>query len=408
MSASRTILHLDLDAFYASVEQLDDPSLSGRPVIVGGPSRRGVVCAASYEARRFGVRSAMPTARARRLCPDGVFLPPRFDRYTAVSERVFGIYRRYTPLVEPLSLDEAFLDVTASRALHGAGADIARAIKRSVRAECGLAVSAGIAEVKLAAKIATDLGKPDGLVEVPPGGVAAFLDPLPVGRLWGVGPVTEEALRKLGVATIGDLARTPEAALGSVVGASHAHGLRALALGDDPRDVVPDEAAKSIGSEETFGEDLVGKEALSRALLDHAARVGRRLRAAALAGHVVTLKVKYADFTLVTRRVTLAHATDDDRAIYEAARGQLDRVDADRPVRLTGLSVSGFSGEAERSQLDLFAAPATAPEGASKRRALNAALDRLADRFGERAVTRADLAVPRPDRDDDDDGGGRR
>ena len=174
----RTILHLDLDAFFASVEQLDDPSLRGRPVIVGGTGRRGVVCAASYEARRFGVRSALPTARARRLCPDGVFLPPRFDRYSALSGQVFDIYRRYTPLVEPLSLDEAFLDVTASRALHGDGPRIAREVKGAVRAECGLAVSAGVAEVKMAAKIATDLGKPDGLVVVPAGGVAAFLAPL--------------------------------------------------------------------------------------------------------------------------------------------------------------------------------------------------------------------------------------
>src|SRR5512132_3115895 len=239
MPGPRTILHLDLDAFYASVEQLDDPSLRGRPVIVGGPSRRGVVCAASYEARRFGVRSAMPTARARRLCPDGVFLPPRFERYGELSDRVFGIYRRYTPLVEPLSLDEAFLDVTASRALHGPGRDIACAVKAAVRGECGLAVSAGVAEVKMAAKIATDLGKPDGLVVVPAGGVAAFLAPLPVGRLWGVGGVTEA------------VAATPEAALAAAVGGSHARALRALAAGDDPREVVPDEAARSVGAEDT-------------------------------------------------------------------------------------------------------------------------------------------------------------
>src|SRR5512139_666447 len=190
MPGPRTILHLDLDAYYASVEQLDDPALRGRPVIVGGPSRRGVVCAASYEARRFGFRSAMPTARARRLCPDGVFLPPRFDRYAALSERIFDVYRRYTPLVEPLSLDEAFLDVTASRALHGTGRDIAVAIRGAVRGETGLTISAGIAEVKFAAKIASDLGKPDGLVEVPVGGVRDFLAPLPLGRLWGVGAVT--------------------------------------------------------------------------------------------------------------------------------------------------------------------------------------------------------------------------
>jgi DNA polymerase-4 len=389
----RTILHLDLDAFYASVEQLDDPTLRGRPVVVGGPSRRGVVCAASYEARRFGVRSAMPTARARKLCPDGVFLAPRFERYGELSERVFGIYRRYTPLVEPLSLDEAFLDVTASRALHGGGRDIATAIKRSVRDECGLAVSAGVAEVKLAAKIATDLGKPDGLVEVPQGGVAEFLAPLPVSRLWGVGPVTEEALRKLGVTRIGELARLPEAALAGALGVSHARGLRALARGDDAREVVPDEAAKSIGAEETFGEDVRDRASLARAVLAQAVRVGRRLREAGLAGHVVTLKVKYADFTLVTRRVTLPHATDDDRVIYEAAAAQLDRLEPERAIRLTGVSVSGFAGGDERAQFDLFRADvAPRPAEVAKRRALNDAVDRLAERFGERAVRPASLA----------------
>jgi DNA polymerase IV len=399
MAGPRTILHLDLDAFYASVEQLDDASLRGRPVIVGGPSRRGVVCAASYEARRFGVRSAMPTARARKLCPDGVFLPPRFERYGELSERVFGIYRRYTPLVEPLSLDEAFLDVSASRALHGSGRDIAAAVKRAVRAECGLSVSAGIAEVKLAAKIATDLGKPDGLVEVPHGGVAAFLAPLPASRLWGVGHVTEEALRRIGIATIGDIARTPDAALAAVVGATHARDLRALARGEDPREVVPDEAAKSIGAEDTFGEDLAEAAALERELLAQAARVGRRLRGAGVAGRVVTLKVKYSDFTLVTRRATLDRPTDDDRAIFEAARALLARVDLARPVRLTGISVSAFAAEAERAQLDMFApAPTAETRDDEKRRALNAALDRLADRFGESTVVPADLAGAPPRR----------
>jgi DNA polymerase-4 len=400
VAGSRTILHLDLDAFYASVEQLDDPALRGRPVIVGGPSRRGVVCAASYEARRSGVRSAMPTARARRLCPDGVFLPPRFERYGELSDRVFGIYRRYTPLVEPLSLDEAFLDVTASRALHGPGRDIARVVKAAVRAECGLAVSAGVAEVKLAAKIATDLGKPDGLVEVPEGGVAAFLAPLPAARLWGVGRVTEEALRRIGVATIGDLARTPDVALAAAVGANHARDLKALARGEDPREVVPDEAARSIGAEDTFGEDLDGAPALERELLSQAARVGRRLRAAGVAGRVVTLKVKYADFSLVTRRTTLDRPTDDGHAIAAAARGLLARVDLRRSVRLTGISVSAFGGEEDRGQLGLFGAAPPAADGPEdgRRRALNAALDRLADRFGERAVVPADLADAPPRR----------
>ena len=386
----RTILHLDLDAFYASVEQLDDPALRGRPVIVGGPSRRGVVCAASYEARRFGVRSAMPTAQARRLCPEGVFLPPRFDRYTAVSEQVFSIYRRYTPLVEPLSLDEAFLDVTESRLLHGDGRAIAGAVKRAVRAESGLTVSAGVAEVKMAAKIATDLGKPDGLVVVPPGETAAFLAPLPVGRLWGVGKVTEASLRKLGVATIGELARFPETVLLERFGSHGAH-MKALALGDDPRPVEPDEAAKSIGAEDTFEEDLRGADALLPRLLEQSGRVARRLRAAGLRGRTVTLKLKYADFTAVTRRCTLPAPTDDATDVYAAVRADLARADLSQPVRLTGVAVSGFAGSPEEAQLDLFAAGVPA-EG--RRAALNAALDDLADRFGDGAVRPATLARP--------------
>jgi DNA polymerase-4 len=389
----RTVLHLDLDAFYASVEQLDDPSLRGRPVIVGGTGRRGVVCAASYEARRFGVRSAIPTARARRLCPEGVFVSPRFERYGQLSHAVFDIYRRFTPLVEPLSLDEAFLDVTESRALHGDGRAIALAVKAAVRGECGLSVSAGVAEVKLAAKIASDLGKPDGLVVVPEGGVRAFLAPLPVGRLWGVGEVTEGALRKIGVATIGDLAVLPEAALAAAVGASAARHLKALAAGDDPRPVVPDEAARSVGAEDTFAEDLSGREALEREILAQAGRVGRRLRAAGLRGRTVTLKVKYSDFTLVTRRTTLPGATDDDRAIYDAARAQLARVDLARAVRLTGVSVSGFGDAEGTAQLDLFA-PGAAPPPDARRRALNQALDDIAERYGDGAVTRADEADP--------------
>jgi DNA polymerase-4 len=397
--AARTILHLDLDAFYASVEQLDDPGLRGRPVIVGGPSNRGVVCAASYEARRFGVRSAMPTSQARRLCPDGVFLHPRFGRYGELSDQVFGVYRRYTPLVEPLSLDEAFLDVTASLALHGDGPSIAARIRREVRAETGLAVSAGVAEVKLAAKIATDLGKPDGLVVVSPGGVAAFLAPLPVARLWGVGGVTEAALRAIGVATIGDLVRWPASAVGAALGAERAEGLRALARGEDDREVVPDEAARSVGGEETFETDLVGEAALARALLLQASRVGRRLRAASLRGRIVTLKVKYADFTQVTRRVTLPDPTDDDRLIYRTARDLLARIEAGRPVRLAGVTVSGFEeGEAPPArQLDLFGIPAGSGPGAApaddpRRQRLHAALDRLADKYGERTVAPADLS----------------
>ncbi len=392
----RAVLHLDLDAFYASVEQLDDPSLRGRPVIVGGTSRRGVVCAASYEARRFGVRSAMPTAEAHRLCAEGVFLPPRFDRYGEISRAVFGIYRRFTPLVEPLSLDEAFLDVTASRALHGEGSAIAAAVRRLVRGETGLTVSAGVADCKMAAKVASDIGKPDGLVVVPEGGTAAFLAPLPVSRLWGVGKVTEAALRKLGVGTIGDLAAFPEAVLVARFGAQGSH-MKALARGDDPRPVVPDEEAKSIGAEDTFEHDLRGAEALYPHLLEQSERVARRLRDAGKRGRTVTLKLKYSDFTQVTRRTTLAAATDDASAVYHAVRADLGRADLDLPVRLTGVSVSGF--DEGPAQLALFAAgPGEAAAPADGRReALNAALDALAARFGEGAVKPATLAEERPE-----------
>jgi DNA polymerase IV len=380
VGAARAILHLDLDAFYASVEQLDDPSLKGRPVIVAGPSQRGVVCAASYEARRFWVRSAMPTPRARKLCPEGVVLAPRFGRYHELSERVFDIYRRYTPLVEPLSLDEAFLDVTASSALHGGGGAIAAAIKGAVRAEVGLTVSAGVADVKLAAKIASDMGKPDGLVEVPAGGTRAFLAPLPVSRLWGVGKVTEAALARAGVHRIGQLADAPELVLVGALGHGHARDLRALARGEDPREVIADEEAKSVGAEETFETDLRGPDALVPHLLDQAERVARRLREAGKRARTVTLKVKYADFTLATRRCTLPVATDDGKVLFEAARDQLERADLARPVRLTGISASGLDTGPE--QLGLFDARARP----LRRAALNAAVDALHQRFGAGAV----------------------
>ncbi len=389
---ARCLIHLDLDAFYASVEQLDDPSLRGRPVIVGGTGRRGVVAAASYEARRFGVHSAMPTARARRLCPDGVFMPPRFERYEELSRRVFEIYRRYTPLVEPLSLDEAFLDVTASQTLHGSGRDIALAVKQAVRAETGLTVSAGVAEVKMVAKIASDLDKPDGLTVVEEGTVTAFLAPLPVRRVWGVGPVTEAALRRLGIATIGELARFPEAVLVEKLGTQGSH-LRALANGDDPRPVVPDEAARSIGAEDTFEEDLRGLEALWPRLLDQIERVARRLRSAGARGRTVALKLKYADFSLVTRRCTLPEPTDDAAAIAEAIRRDLARADLTRPVRLTGVSVSGLEGEGTGAsgQIGLFE-PRPDRRGEGRCDRLNAAIDAIADRHGERAVRPATLA----------------
>jgi DNA polymerase-4 len=374
-----------MDAFYASVEQRDDPGLRGRPLIVGGRSRRGVVLAASYEVRPFGVRSAMPMAEALRLAPKAIVVPPRMDRYEEVSGEVFAIFRRFSPLVEPLSLDEAFVDVTASRALFGDGEAIARAIKHAIREELGLTASAGVAPSKFAAKVASDLRKPDGLVVVPPGGVAEFLAPLPVERMWGVGPKTAPRMRALGYTTLGDLARAGESALERELGAWGTR-IACLARGEDDRDVDPDAAARSIGAEQTYEEDLVGAEAIARTLLEHASRVARRLVREGLSARTVTVKVKYSDFSICTRRTTLREPVQDTDAIHGAAVELLARVPMEaRRVRLTGVSVGGLSrGEP---------APTLFPDPRSdKRRALERVAVTIAERFGdERAITRAAL-----------------
>ena len=339
----RTILHLDMDAFYASVEIRDDPSLAGKPVIVGGSSRRGVVCAASYEARKFGVCSAMPTSRAHRLCPQAIFLPPRMDRYAEVSDRVFEVFHRYTPLVEGLSIDEAFLDVGASASLFGSGEVIARRIKGDVKDELRLNVSAGVAESKFVAKIASDLHKPNALVVVPPGTSRAFLAALPIERMWGVGAKTAPKLRALGFATLGDLADAEVDRLERVLG-SWGASVRALARGDDTRPVVPDREAKSIGAEETHEQDLTTREEISRALLAHAQRIAQRMTRAGVAARTVTVKLKLADFTLLTRQTTLDEAAADTLAIHVAACDLLSKfpLKPGAPVRLTGLSLSGL------------------------------------------------------------------
>jgi DNA polymerase IV len=381
----KTILHVDMDAFYASVEQRDDPQLRGRPVIVGGPSRRGVVLAASYEVRPFGVRSAMPMAEALRRAPRAIVVTPRRDAYERASAGAFAIFRRYTPLVEPLSLDEAFLDVTGSRALFGDGEVIARSIKRDVRAELELTASAGVAPCKFAAKVASDLHKPDGLVVVPTDAVAAFLAPLPVERMWGVGPKTAPRMRALGYATIGDLARASEVALERALG-SWGLEVSRLARGQDDRDVEPDGMARSVGAEVTYEHDLVGAEAIAPTLLEHATRVARRLVREGLSARTIAIKIKYSDFTLRTRRVTLPVAVQDTDAIHRAALELLARVPlGGRRVRLTGVSVSGLAGGApERT---LF------PDvRAQKSQRVEEVAVRIAERFGdERAVTRATL-----------------
>ncbi len=385
----KTILHVDMDAFYASVEQRDDPALRGKPVIVGGRSRRGVVLAASYEVRPFGVRSAMPMAEALRRAPDAIVVPPRREAYAQASEAVFAVFHRYTPLVEPLSLDEAFLDVTGSQSLFGDGETIARTIKDAVKSELSLTASAGVAPSKFVAKIASDLRKPDGLVVVRHEEVAAFLRPLPIERMWGVGPKTAPRMRELGIRTLADLADASDEKLERVLGSWGLYAGR-LARGEDERDVIPDGTARSIGAEETYEEDLVGAEAIGATLLEHASRVARRLLRAGLRARTVVVKIKYADFSLRSRSVTLPAAVQDTDAIHRAALECLARVPLQqRRVRLTGVSVSGV--EAGPPEPTLFKDAA-----AERRRALEEVTTRIADRFNdEGAVTRASL-VRRP------------
>lgn len=380
----RAILHVDLDAFFAAVEQRDRPELRGRPVIVGGggPGDRGVVSAASYEARRFGVHSAMPLRQAGRLCPTGVFLPVDGRRYQSVSRDVMAILRRFTPLVEPISIDEAFLDVTASAALFGDGATIARRIKDEIQGEIGLTASVGVATTKLVAKIASDLEKPDGLVVVPPGDEAAFLAPLPIARLWGVGPQTANALREYGVRTMGDLASLPRDLLVRRFG-KHGSTLAERARGVDPDRVVGEgEAAKSVGHEHTFDVDTSDPETIERTLLAMADGVAGRLRSSGVRAATVTVKIRDSGFRTITRQRTLGEPTDLTEPIFRAAL-ELARAEVRGiRVRLLGVSASNF---AERGQLALFAA-----DDPRRRRATEAA-DTVRRRYGERAVTRARL-----------------
>jgi DNA polymerase-4 len=376
----RAILHVDMDAFYASVEQRDDPRLRGKPVAVGGPSRRGVVCAASYEARPFGVRSAMPMARALRLCPGLIVVPPDFTRYSAVSDQVFEVFHTFTPEVEGLSLDEAFLDVTRSQALLGPPLQQAKDIKARIRERTQLTASVGLAEVKFAAKIASELCKPDGLLEVPRGRVRDFLAPLPASRLWGVGPRTDEQLRRLGLRKIGEVANADRTFLEAQLG-SMGPWLHDLANGIDDRIVEPDAEAKSIGAEETFEEDLEG-EALLPFIHQQALRVAARLRRAGVRARSIHLKVKYADFRIATRQETLPAPTDDGAEIYRVASRLLQKADA-LPVRLTGVHAGDLGPAAP--QLGLFDAET------KKRERLNKSLDAIAEKFGPGAVLPADV-----------------
>ncbi|MFT3709524.1 MAG: DNA polymerase IV [Archangium sp.] len=383
------IIHLDMDAFYASVEQRDDPALRGKPVIVGGHHQRGVVLAASYEVRPFGVRSAIPMAWALRMAPKAIVVPPRFSAYVDASESVFRIFERYTPEIEPLSLDEAFLDVTASEALFGDAQQLAIRIRKEIADEVGLPASAGIADVKFVAKIASDLGKPNGQKFVPPGTSKEFLAPLPVSRIWGVGPKTEEVLHKFGLRTIGDVAARGEEWLTQHLGSGGKHFFE-LANAIDPRRVVSDRYAKSVGAQDTFDEDLLGEEPLRAHVHSQALRVGRRLRKCAMKARCVQLTVKYSDFTQITRRHTLEKPTDDGQELYREAMSLLKKTDLRRKVRLTG--VSGQELVTGDGQLGLFV-----ESGPSKSTRLNSALDAIASKFGNKAVVTADLRQDDPD-----------
>ena len=390
--AGAAILHVDLDAFFASVEQLDNPALRGRPVIVGGLGARGVVSAASYEARVFGVHSAMPMSRARRLAPTAAYVSPHFDRYSEKSREVMAILESVTPLVEQLSIDEAFLDVHGARRLLGTGIEIARRIRTRVEAETGLVVSVGVASTKFLAKLASDLSKPNGLIAVPPGTERAFLAPLPVSRLWGVGPATLQRLDRMGVRTIGEVAELPESALTASLGESLGQRLHALACNDDPREVVPEHEAKSIGAEETFAVDLHARAELDREVVRLVDRVTGRIRRAKLQARTLTLKIRYENFETKTRARTIPTATDVSTVFLATARELLDAVDFSRGVRLLGVSLSQLEEEGEaQGVLALDDAESQADAQVERRAAVERAVDEVRDRFGSRSVVPASL-----------------
>jgi len=394
----RWVLHADMDAFYASIEQRDHPELRGKPVIVGASSARGVVAAASYEARKYGVHSAMPGFEARRRCPDGVFLNSNIEHYAAVSAEIHGVFERFTPDIEPLSLDEAFLDVTGSVGLYGSPRELALALKRAVLEATELTVSVGVAPNKLVAKIACTLGKPDGLQLVEPNGIRAFVDPLPIRRLFGVGPVLGHRLAELGITTFRELSAFDEGALVRAIG-PRAAALQALARGEDERPVEAGREPKSYGEESTFEKDVSDHDTVTGALTAHAEAVARRVRHDGIRGRTVTLKVKLGRargtriargsrgagetseplYPILSRSRTLARPTDDGAVIRRTAVSLWDDAHIDEPVRLLGVSLSNLSG-GKSEQLELFA---------PKPDRLGPALDAITDRFGKGAISRA-------------------
>ena len=386
----RAILHADMDAFFASVEQHDQPGLRGLPLIVGGRGGRGVVAAASYEVRRFGVRSAMPVRRALQLCPQAVCVAPRFARYQQVSRQVFAVFARYTPLIEGLSLDEAYLDVTGSRVLHGDALSIAIAIKRQVLAETGLTVSIGVAANKLVAKIASDLDKPDGLTVVTTERVNAVLDPLPVKRLPGLGRKKGDELLAAGIGTLGELRRASDAQLWPLFG-RHSARVRERAAGIDEWPVIAERDGKSLSAEQTFARDISDVTTLRAIILRLADKTAARVRARGALAATVQIKIRQGDFTTHTRQTTLTPPTHDSRTLAAAARKLLLQWLAQHPgARLRLLGVGAGALEAPQ-QADLFASPALVADGR-----LDATLDQIRERFGTTAVLRGSNVAGKP------------
>ncbi len=373
------ILHVDMDAFYASVEERENPSLQGKPVIVGGSAAgRGVVAAANYEARKYGVHSAMAAARAKRLCPHAVFIKPRIDFYAAISRQIREIFGRFTPLIEPLSLDEAFLDVRGTESLFGSAVAIGKQIKLQIRNELHLIASIGIAPNKFVAKIASDLRKPDAFVVVGPEQVQAFLDPLPITRLWGVGQVTADVFHRVGLQTIAQLRKLSIAELTTFVGNSGEHYWR-LAHGIDDRPVIPDREAKSISHETTFAEDIEEDEVLLDWLNELVDQVGRRLRGDELKGRSIEIKVRFADFRTITRSLTLREPTNITAELWQAAKNLFAKKLAAHhpPVRLLGFGVHGISESSAALQQELFGEDAR-----NRQRQLDQVADQIVARFG--------------------------
>ncbi|MEU4803326.1 DNA polymerase IV [Actinosynnema sp. NPDC023587] len=396
------MLHVDMDAFYASVEIRDNPELAGKPVIVGGTANRGVVAAANYLAREYGVRSAMPTAHARRLAPHAVFVPPNFARYQEVSQGVMAIFRDITPLVEPLSLDEAFLDVSgALRRLRATPGAVAETVRAQVAEAHGITCSVGVASTKFLAKLASGLCKPDGMMVVPKASALEFLHPLPVSALWGVGKRTAEQLDQVGLETVADVAATPLPRLRRVLGVALAEHLHALSQGLDDRPVVPSTREKSIGAEETFAVDHFDREVLRRELLRLSERSAGTLRHRGLRGRTVSIKVRFADFTTITRSKTLRVATDVTQEVYKTAAALLDEQVPAGAVRLIGVRIEQLV-EGEGGEQLMFDAPERGWREAEQ------AADQARTRFGRAAVTPAtllgsaplqpNLPQPKPDR----------